>query len=370
MLPWNEARAIWERAESIGHLTPYQTWAWVDAWNREVVEPRGESVFALVIEDAGGAAAMALPLATHRMGPARTAVIVGGDHANFKFPVLCGPAVVSWSGAALRDTMRKAMHEAGIDLLAFDNMPKDWQGVANPFADALTQSGPNVGFKASLTPDPEDYFTTHLGNQHRKKLRQKERGLERLAPIRFLRAATEADVDVILAAFFALKAERFAELDVPDVFQEAGIKAFMRRSATQNLAEGRPALVLYALFSGDRVVAIYGGSEHGDRFAASVNAMALDDVRRYSPGDLLLLRVIEDCCRKGLRTFDLGLGGSAYKTNYCPDLEPVFDGIIAASGKGAAIGRLWLARRRLKARLKNHPKVIAWLQHILRMIGR
>jgi CelD/BcsL family acetyltransferase involved in cellulose biosynthesis len=369
ILPWPEARAYWDMAESRGHLTPYQTWGWVDAWIAAVAEPRGEQGIALLVEDEESGRGLALPLASRRVGPSRVAAVVGDDHANFKFPVMLG-ADAPWDTSELVSAIKAAMRVGKIDMLTLDNMPLQWEGVPNPLGPMLTQAAPNMGYKTALPSDVEDYLAAHMGAQQRKKLRQKERGLERLAPLRFVRAATPEEARVILDAFFTLKHKRFAELDVPDVFQERGIEAFMRRAAVEGLAEGKPALILFALFSGDQVVAVYGGSQHGGRFAASINAMALDAVRRHSPGDLLLIRVIGECCKAGIRTFDLGLGGLAYKQTYCPDVEEVFDGVITARGLSAGIGWLWLGQRRLKARLKDHPAVIGSVQRLRRLLAR
>ncbi|GGE46032.1 hypothetical protein GCM10007276_24030 [Agaricicola taiwanensis] len=369
ILPWRDAAPMWREAEARGHLSPYQTWRWISAWNEEIEEPQGRNPIVLLIESETGDRLL-LPLTLKKIGPARAAVVVGEDHANFKFPILSGPAT-EWRPDVLRSTIVSTLRKAGIDLLILDNMPMEWEGVPNPLAPMLTHQGPTLGFKTALHTKLDDYLAERLSHSHLKKHRQKERGLGRLAPLNFFRASTMAEVTKILDAFFQLKADRFAELGIPDVFRDEGTKAFMRRCATEHLTTGSPALVLYALTSGDRVVAIYGGCEHGPRFSGSVNAMALDSqTRRYSPGDILLLRLIGDCGERGFQTFDLGLGEASYKMQYCPEIQQVYDGVIANTGLGSIVSWLWHGWRDLKFRLKQRPALLARLQHIRRLLVR
>lgn len=364
---WKEARQHWQLAEENGTLTPYQTWRWISAWNLEVEEANGREPFVIVIEGSDGGKVL-LPLTIRKIGPARTAVIVGDDHANFKFPILVPPAT-QWPAQDLDRALRAALRKADVGLLMLANMPLEWQGVRNPLAPYLTNLGPTLGFKTEGPSDFPAYLELSFSHSHRKKYRQKERALVRIAPLRFVRASSADEASEILETFFRLKAERFAELDVPDVFRDDHIKSFMRRSAIGNIEGGSPALVLYALYSGDRIIAIYGGCEHGSRFSGCVNAIALDEAtRRYSPGDILLLHVIEDCSKRQLRTFDLGLGEASYKTQFCPDPQEVYDGVLSTTTTGRLVALLWRVWRSTKTRLKQNPRLLGMLQHIRRLI--
>jgi len=91
-----------------------------------------------------------------------------------------------------------------------------------------------------------------------------------------------------------------------------------------------------------------------------------------SPGEQLLVRIVRDCCERGLHTFDLGVGEASYKTLFC-EADPMFDSYwpLSAKGRAFALARrglaiakravkqnpyLWkliVATRRLKARLLN-----------------
>jgi CelD/BcsL family acetyltransferase involved in cellulose biosynthesis len=369
LVPWRECQSLWATAAAAGHMSPYQTWPWISAWNEEIEEPKGQKPVVLVVEDSSGAFLL-LPLTLKKIGPAVAAVVVGEDHANFKFPILSDSST-SWNSCTLHKAIASALRTAGVDLFILDNMPLEWQDVANPLAVSLTHPGPTAGFKTDVFGNIEGYLQNRLSHSHLKKHRQKERGLGRLAPLDFIRVSTQEQADKVLDAFFQLKADRFAEMGIPDVFRDDQIKAFMRRSATEFLGSGTPALVLYALLSGDRVVAVYGGCEHGSRFSGSVNAMALDsETRRYSPGDILLLRLIGDCGERGFRTFDLGLGEASYKTQYCPDTQQVYDGVIAVSPVGSAVAKTWHGWRYVKSRLKQHPMILAGLQHVRRALVR
>lgn len=350
-IPFAEASAIWRKFETDGHVTPYQTSAWLNAWNEAVLARRGEEFLALLVETEAGEAIAAIPVALSRKYGLCIARIPGDDHANFKFPLLSKTRLDS--DIAL-DVISRTLTDNGIDLLVLDNMPLNWEGVENPLSRSLVQSGPTPGVKTSLAGDP----LSRLNPQHRKKLRQKHRNLERIAPVEIVAAKSLEEINPVLDAFFEQKSARFKEMGIPNIFLEDGIEDFLRKSALPRHDNTLPALILYALKCGSRVIAIYGGSAHGPRFSAAINSMALDDVRRYSPGDLLLCHVIEDCKSNGYKTFDMGLGAFSYKTTFCPDIELVYDGIIAASFGGKVYGKFWLLARTLKKQLKKSPRLL------------
>ena len=51
-------------------------------------------------------------------------------------------------------------------------------------------------------------------------------------------------------------------------------------------------------------------------------------LRRYWPGHLLFLRIIEHGCRTGIRVFDFGQGESHYKAEYIGELYELWKGVI------------------------------------------
>lgn len=90
----------------------------------------------------------------------------------------------------------------------------------------------------------------------------------------------------------------------------------MRRRLLLDARQGR--LRAYVLYVADKpsafwLATLYGGTLHG-RFTGY-----LPELAKYSPGTLILLKVIEDSCSSGVREIDFGLGDAWYKGVFCND---------------------------------------------------
>ena len=111
---------------------------------------------------------------------------------------------------------------------------------------------------------------------------------------------------------------------------------------------------------GARIVATYGGAAQGERWSGMFNSFDADEeVARSSPGDLLLVKIVESCCARGLRAFDLGVGEARYKAALCDQPIPLFDAAIGFGPLGRAAAALVLARQALKRTVKRHPRLMA-----------
>ena len=67
--------------------------------------------------------------------------------------------------------------------------------------------------------------------------------------------------------------------------------------------------------------------------------------RKYSPGMLLLLPVLEDCATLGIRRFDLGKGSSGFKNRIMNAASEVAEGSIDFRPMAGSLWRNWLQVR-------------------------
>ncbi len=171
------------------------------------------------------------------------------------------------------------------------------------------------------------------------------------------------------------RARACARLASPDAFAFPGVRRFVEAAAIEPLRDGKPLIELYALSVDDIIVATMGGIVGGGRFCAMFNSIIQGRFAAESPGEQLILKLVRNCCERGLDTFDLGVGEARYKNLLCGDTEPLFDSYLplSAAGRllaftfasGAAAKRtikqrhaLWTlvrAMRRLRARFSASP---------------
>ena len=214
------------------------------------------------------------------------------------------------------------------------NQPLTWDGATNPFALLPHQRAASYGFSGALVPDFEALLRSRTNAETRKKMRKKERALASSGELHFERAIEPDDVRRVLDAFFKQKSARMRALGTPDAFAFPGVRRFVEAAAIEPLRDGKPLIELYALSVDDIIVATMGGIVGGGRFCAMFNSIIQGRFAVESPGEQLILKLVRNCCERGLVTFDLGVGEARYKNLLCGDTEPLFDNYLPLSAAG------------------------------------
>jgi CelD/BcsL family acetyltransferase involved in cellulose biosynthesis len=351
-----QARAAWSELQALPGVSPYQDFGFVEAWFGTVGLARTITPMIIVARDDGGRVNAVLPFGRVRRGPVWTAEFLGGADANFKMGMF-RPGLAIGRGE-IEALLRSSSHAAAqpIDAFWMTNQPLSWQGVANPMATLPRQPSPSFGHKTSLTRDFDDWLKRHHSKEARKKLRQKERRLNALAPLSHVVARDEPTARKILAAFLAQKDERMRIRGAANTYEQPHTARFFDIAATRPTAQAAPILELHALMSGARIVATFGAALKGDRCCGMFISHDSDaEIARCSPGQLLILETIRDLCARDIATFDLGVGEARYKDANCETDEPLFDAAVGVSKLGFAFCAAALLRGRIKRWVKHTP---------------
>ena len=366
------ARAHWRALQQAATLmTPYQAFDFLDLWQRHIGAGEGVEPFIVVAFDAADTPQFLLPLGRRR-GTAGLRVIefLGGKHSNFNMGLWRADSLATVTADDLRDVFARLAGEA--DMVSLGNQPLMWAGRDNPLALMPHQPSPSFGFSGPLQRDFDALFDARTSAVGRRKMRKKERTLAAAGAVTFARAWREDDIRRVAEDFFTQKSTRMRAIGLPDVFAAQDVRDFVMAGALAPTNEGGRLIELYTLSVDDTIVATMGGVCAGGRFSAMFSSIIHDRFATESPGEQLLVRIVRDCCERGLHTFDLGVGEASYKTLFC-EADPMFDSYwpLSAKGRAFALARrglaiakravkqnpyLWkliVATRRLKARLLN-----------------
>lgn len=361
--------ADWLALERRTPVSAYQAASFLVPWIE--TEGRAGSVTPMLVTayDERDCPIAFLPLGIRRVGPLRVAGFLGGKHVNYNLG-LFGPEL-AWTAADLEALLRAAARSVAgsVDLYAFSNQPRAWDGIANPFALMRHQPSPSFSYRTALPPDPETYFAKCHSPHARKSLRHKRARLERLGPVSHRVARSPDEAAAILEVHLAQKAPKLATMGVEQILDDPALQAFLHRIARPD-AKGHAALELHALTCGERVVATFGGLARGRHFTGLMISHDCEpEFARSSPGELLLASVIRMKCLDGFEGFDLGIGEARYKEIYCPVADPLFDAFLPVT----PAGRLFLiqasARLRIKGAIKRTPWAWALARRVRRLSG-
>src|SRR5438128_1458703 len=154
----------------------------------------------------------------------------------------------------------------------------------------------------------QNLISTHF----QKKLRYYRRSLERLGTMMF-ESATTLNVDALTDALFELHAARWQRRGMPGMLADDVVQRFHRHVARAMLDAG--ALRMYAMRSGERVVAVFYG--FADATTVYYYLSGYDpDLEKLSPGTLIVAHAIECACRDGATAFDFLRGAEDYKYSW------------------------------------------------------
>jgi CelD/BcsL family acetyltransferase involved in cellulose biosynthesis len=354
-----DVEAVWRQLEAQGLASPYQSYDWQRAYSDHVLHA-GEGVrIALVRDEPSRRPILILPLALRRRGALRIASTIGGKHANFHLPIFCAQAGPHLAPDAVRAHLVEIARLLRLDAFDFRNLPATWRGQPNPLVLPDARPSPSDAYWSSFADRPAEAPAVSLSSDTRKKLRKKARWLEEIGPVRFARATEPGAAREALEAFFALKARRMRDLGIEDPFACGRARAFLE-AATRPDAEGRAPVLLWSLRAGGRIVASFGAACDGRRACGMITAFdTTPEIARCSPGDLLMLQVIESLRADGYESFDLGVGEARYKAQFCDAVEPLYDLALPVSVTGRAYARVATAAGRLKRWGKGTPLVAA-----------
>ncbi|KQQ12078.1 acyl-CoA acyltransferase [Methylobacterium sp. Leaf123] len=352
-------------------MTPYQRFDWVAAYLGAGIDA-GEETRILVLRDAHGRARVLLPLTVGRRGPLRVARVVGDRHANFHMPLFASREAAAMPGEDLIEALVRAGRAAGIDAFALRNQPRVWDGTPNPLAGGGL-SAPSDAYGMLLGPDAEATLRRVFSGDARKKLRAKERKLvEFLGAVEHRVAETPEAAAEIQAAFYAQKAARFADLGVTDPYAEAEIRRFIA-AATAPGGDGRAAIEVHALVASEsgRILATFGGAVDGARFCGMWTSFDTDsELGRFSPGEILLHRLVGHQAAQGRRALDLGVGEAGYKAKTCDETIELVEQTVPVSPASHALVLASRLAVRLKHRIKRSPRLWAAAQNLRRRLRR
>lgn len=359
----------WRRFETSAWMSPYQTYDWMDAWQRHIGVASGVEPL-IAVGSVHGETAVILPLCLQHRPGGTIGRWLGGHHINYAMPLLRRDIVSRLDTEAVRTMLRRVARIAGgIDVFDLTNQPRAWWGVGNPLTQLPSRASPSPSYTVTLRRDFETFFRERRSRKAGHALRRKERRLvEECGPTELRTASTPLEVARVRAAFFRQRARRFREIGVDSVFDHAPERGLVTDLTERTVRDRQPLLRLDYLAVGGDIAAIYGGAVHAGRYASYINSIETS-YAAYSPGDLLLAKLLRWCCEEGVRDFDLGIGDARYKEAWC-DPDPLVDVTVPVTPRGRLLAAAVVAPRALHGAIKNNPALWRMARTVQRRVER
>jgi CelD/BcsL family acetyltransferase involved in cellulose biosynthesis len=362
------AEKDWRAFEQTADCTPFQTFAWLSAWDRHVGQTDGIRP-AIVVGRRNGETVFLFPLAVEPGRLVRRLTFLGQELCDYNAPLLA-PGFADALGA---DEFAALWRRVG-DLLQADpllrhdtvelaKMPDTVGAQKNPFMSLDVTLNPSGAYQANLSPDWEKFYSAKRSSVTRRRDRTKVKRLSEMGEVRFV-TPDAADTPQTLDALIHQKSRAFARMGVPDLFARRGHVAFFRE-----IAAARDFVHISRLDVGATQAAVNLGLTFRDCYYHILASYDDGEVSRFGPGAAHLRELLHHAIDHRLARFDFTIGDEPYKRDWCDAEQKLYDHAGAATLRGAPFALLSAARRRIKRQIKHNASLWSAVVRVRAALG-
>jgi CelD/BcsL family acetyltransferase involved in cellulose biosynthesis len=273
------------------------------------------------------------------------------------FPV--GFRLNDWQAAVLpRDAQvdaRWLLRACGLRTWHFDHLL-----ASQPFfsdGHFVREPSPYIDLSGGL----DSYLSDVAGRVRWKSHTRNARMLERdVGPVRFELHSTD---ETAFRALIEWKTQQLRRHGRRCVFDWPWVRDSLEEM--RRLEHAACAGALSALYAGDRLAAVHFGLRSRDVLHWWITAYD-PALGRYSPGALLLVRVIEESARQGVQRIELGKGPEPYKEKFQSGAVDLASGAVSASATRQLLQRtLSAAQERIRTSPLGVPakRLLYWVEN-------
>ncbi len=342
---FDPVREAWAELEAVAPASIYQTMRWLRPWTETIGAAHKITPMLILARAPDGAPAALFPFGVSLAGGLRLAEFLGGRDSNANIP-LFRPDVSFTRRFMLAVLTHAAATSLRPDAFVLTNQPVEWEGGPNPMRLLPHQAAPRFLHGAPLTPAK----LQSLGPKTQADLSEAT----------LLEGADDAARQRILQAFFTQKQARLTRMGSSAIFDTHLARSYFERSCLEGpsgreaIETGPPAIQLYGLCMGERIVATLGGGVHRGRFSRMIASEDEDpELAAHGLDDALTRKVLEALSAREVATFDLGIGERSFRSPWSERAEPLFDTLHGMTTSGRAFCVAERNRRRIKRLLKG-----------------
>ena len=352
----------WRQFEQIADGTPFQTFEWLSAWQRNIGE-RGGVVPAIAVgRFADGNTAFIIPLAVDPGRLMRRLCWLGQELCDYNAPLLAREFseritpdrfLAAWR--KLRALMQ-ADPELAHDWIEFEKMPQTVGVQINPFIHLGVMRNANSAHITRLGGEWEAFYHAKRSSATRRHDRAKRKRMAEFGDIRFMTAVGPDEIEKTFDTLWEQKKWIFARKGIPDIFAKPGYRQFFLDFASN--PQTRHLAHVSRVDIGTTCAAANFAIVFGDCYYHVLSSYCDGRLTRHGPGTLHLRELLAHAIALGLRQFDFTIGDDPYKLEWSDLRVDLYDFSTAARWRGWPVSVMSAVRRRLKRFIKQTP--IVW----------
>ena len=360
------AKEDWLAFEDKAAYTSFQGYQWMHAWQMAVRGIKRVSPL-IVFGHYGGKLAFILPFAVEKRHGARRLIWFGHELADYNGPLFDPDILERLRHDFVADILQRVrVLVPTIDYACLAKQPETLCGRPNPFATFRSVPFTCGTHSAQLNGNWEEFSLAHRSARSLRRIREKEKNLARRGDLTFKAVTSVTESTRLMDMLVTWKIAQLTARGDRAPFANAAARRLMRHLA--QATPNNPRLRLYALESAGEIIALgFCLIEHGRLIYYLCAYDGRPEMARYSPGMLLLVRILKAAIDEGLEVFDFSNGDEDYKSHWIDQSEEIFVSWQPFTLKGriaVALDRMELETIRW---VKRHPPLRALANRIFRL---
>jgi CelD/BcsL family acetyltransferase involved in cellulose biosynthesis len=352
--------AEWRAFEQAADCTAFQTFDYLDAWQRHIGRRLGVVPAVAVGRYADGGSAFIIPLAVAPSRLGGRLCWLGQDLCDYNAPLLA----CDFSQRVGREGFLAAWHELRRRLrrdpqyrhhwIELEQMPQTVGTQLNPFTYLAVARNASGAHLTELGANWEAFYRAKRSSATRRRDRAKRKHMSEFGDVRFATCTDAEETRRTLETLFEQKSRSFARWGIADMFAQPGCREFFLELACNPALRQR--FHVSRIEVGATVAAANFGVVFGDSFyhvlASYEDSAALT---HYGPGAMHLRELLAYAIGCGLRRFDFTVGDEPYKKEWSDANLDLYDHSAAATWRGYPAHLVSIVRRRIKRFVKQTP---------------
>ena len=326
----SELKAYWQNLEAKSNGYCFQSYDWFENWMNNFRIDNKKYSLCVVTVSIQSKILCILPFEIEKKVNLKILKWAGGKHSDYMAPILSEDFNLNkYDFINLWRKITKLIPD--IDLIYLSKQPQCINTVKNPFVSFLKNYKDSNTYNISLPKTWKEYTTQILKkNFHIQNLRKKKL-LKKLGIVRFKIVTNENEKNKYIEELIKQKNARLSSQGIKDIFKLEDLN-FYKNFERKKLSKIKTHLS--ALSLNNELIAIHWGIIYNRRFYYLLLSMKEDNLKKYSPGRLLISLLVRWSIAKKMQIFDFTLGDEGYKKSWANRTSALHNYIQLSSLRG------------------------------------
>lgn len=319
----NDCLKVWKKFEENSAHNFFQSWSYI----YQLIQNSKNSLRIVVIYSDDQVIAI-LPLEIKRYFVFKVLQWIGTGRSDFCNPLIVNDEKFKFNETEFLDIWKKILNKmSGFDLIFFNNQPTRIDKTYNPFAYLREKKTFSKVYQIKI-PNIFNNYKTDIKKFNKKHYYEIHRTLIKLS-----------NLNKISKVSFEVESNFTNEFEISKIIKRKSdqlnykkIKHNLNKNfinTLQNLVNSNKKMFfIFNLRINNEIVSSCFGMIYRNIFYYYVPMIISQNFEKYKPGKILLIKLVEWCIEKKIKTFDFGLGEEHYKkyfSNFSISLFRYFD---------------------------------------------